>query len=147
MRIFRHYKTLPDEARGAAIAIGNFDGVHLGHLAVVNAARTFALAANIPWAVLTLEPHPRSVFQPDSEPYRLTPLRSKVRQLEKLGVDFYGPVPGGAPGDNETPARYYTHVLERERGAEPSPFMDGCMGAGGQRAQQSVGKYHNPSIC
>ena len=88
MRIFRHYETLPDEARGAAIAIGNFDGVHLGHQAVIDTARNIARAAGIPWAVLTLEPHPRSVLQPDPEPYRLTPLRSKVRQLEMLGVDF-----------------------------------------------------------
>ncbi len=87
MRIYRHYETLPEEARGAAIAVGNFDGVHLGHQAVIGEAGRIAKAAGLPWAVLTFEPHPRTIFRPESEPFRLTPFRSKARQLEKLGVD------------------------------------------------------------
>jgi len=87
MRIYRHYETLPDEARGAAIAVGNFDGVHRGHQAVIGEAGRIARAVNIPWAVLTFEPHPRRVFQPDQAPFRLTPLRAKARALETLGVD------------------------------------------------------------
>ena len=88
MRIYRHYETLPDQARGAAIAIGNFDGVHKGHCQVINEAGLIAKAAGVPWAVLTFEPHPRSVFQPGGEPFRLTPFRSKARALEALGVDI-----------------------------------------------------------
>ena len=88
MRIYRHYETLPAEARGAAIAIGNFDGVHKGHCQVINEAGTIAKDAGIPWAVLTFEPHPRSVFQPDGAPFRLTPFRAKARALEALGVDL-----------------------------------------------------------
>ncbi len=87
MRIYRHYETLPAEARGASIAVGNFDGVHLGHQAVIGEAGRLARAAGAPWAVLTFEPHPRSVFQPGQPPYRLTPFRTKARQLEALGVD------------------------------------------------------------
>lgn len=88
MRIYRHYETLPDEARGAAIAIGNFDGVHKGHCQVINEAGVIARDAGIPWAVLTFEPHPRSVFQPAGPPFRLTPFRAKARALEALGVDI-----------------------------------------------------------
>jgi riboflavin kinase/FMN adenylyltransferase len=88
MRIYRHYETLPAEARGAAIAIGNFDGVHKGHCQVIHEAGAIAKNLGIPWAVLTFEPHPRSVFQPDSVPFRLTPFRSKARALEALGVDL-----------------------------------------------------------
>jgi riboflavin kinase/FMN adenylyltransferase len=87
MRIYRHFETLPSEARGAAIAIGNFDGVHLGHQAVIGEAGRIARAAKVPWAVLTFEPHPRRVFQPDLAPFRLTPFRTKARALERLGVD------------------------------------------------------------
>lgn len=87
MRIYRHFETLPAEARGAAIAIGNFDGVHLGHQAVIGEAGRIARAASIPWAVLTFEPHPRRVFKPDQPPFRLTTMRTKARMLEKLGVD------------------------------------------------------------
>ena len=87
MRIYRHYQTLPVEARGAAIAIGNFDGVHKGHQAVIGEAGRIARSSGIPWAVLTFEPHPRRVFQPDQPPFRLTSMRAKARALEALGVD------------------------------------------------------------
>jgi riboflavin kinase/FMN adenylyltransferase len=87
MRIYRHYETLPDEVRNAAIAIGNFDGVHIGHEAVIKEAGLIARQKGIPWAVLTFEPHPSSVFQADRAPFRLTPFRAKAHALEKLGVD------------------------------------------------------------
>ena len=64
MRIFRHHTPLDDEARGAVVAVGNFDGLHLGHQAVIGTARRLAEAAGVPSAILTFEPHPRSVFQP-----------------------------------------------------------------------------------
>lgn len=87
MRIYRHYEELPEEIRGAVVAIGNFDGVHKGHQAVISEAGRIAKAAGRPWAVLTFEPHPRMVFNPSQEPFRLTPFRIKVRQVEALGVD------------------------------------------------------------
>jgi len=88
MRIYRHYETLPNEARGAAIAVGNFDGVHLGHQAVIGEAGRIARGLGAPWAVLTFEPHPRRVFKPDQPPFRLTPFQAKARALEALGVDL-----------------------------------------------------------
>ena len=87
MRIFRHYTDLPDDARGVVVAIGNFDGVHKGHRKVINEAGTTARALGVPWAVLTFEPHPTSVFRPDGEPFRLTTMRTKVRLIEEMGVD------------------------------------------------------------
>jgi len=85
MRIFRHYEDLPDRFRGASIAVGNFDGVHLGHRTVIGEAGRIARAGGIPWAVLTLEPHPRSVFKRDAPPFRLTPFRLKARLIEEIG--------------------------------------------------------------
>ena len=88
LRIFRHFTGLPPDARGAAVAIGNFDGVHLGHQAVIEAAVQKARVLDVPAAVLTFEPHPRMLFKPDSEPFRLTPLRPKAHAIEALGVDI-----------------------------------------------------------
>lgn len=68
--------------------MGNFDGLHKGHAALIGEARDRAHAAGRPAAVLTFEPHPRSVFMPDGEPFRLTPLRVKEREVARLGVDL-----------------------------------------------------------
>ena len=78
MRIFRHYNSLPKDVQQAVIAIGNFDGVHLGHKLLINEAERIARKQNLPLAVLTFEPHPNNVFKPKSQPFRLTPFRAKV---------------------------------------------------------------------
>ena len=87
MHVFRHFENLPDEVRGASVAVGNFDGVHLGHQAVIGEAGRVARDQGIPWAVLSFEPHPRSLFTTNQEPFRLTPFRIKARHVEALGVD------------------------------------------------------------
>ena len=88
MRIYRHYDALPADARGAAVAIGNFDGVHPGHQTVIHEAGLIAGDMCRPWAVLTFEPHPRAFFTPGSEPFRLTTFRSKARRIAELGADL-----------------------------------------------------------
>ncbi|NQV56462.1 MAG: bifunctional riboflavin kinase/FAD synthetase [Rhodospirillales bacterium] len=88
MRIYRHFDEIATEHRGGAIAIGNFDGVHLGHQAVITAAGQAARDNGVAWGVLTFEPHPRMVFNAGIEPFRLTPFHIKVRHIEDLGVDF-----------------------------------------------------------
>lgn len=87
MHLFRHYEGLPAEATGGAVAIGNFDGVHLGHRAVIEKTAALARAQAMPLGVLTFEPHPRQVFQPFIPPFRLSSLRTKAHLLEELGVD------------------------------------------------------------
>ena len=88
MRIFRHFAELPDAVRGGVVALGNFDGVHLGHQAVIGKALALAKSFGVPAGVMTFEPHPRSVFAPDQPPFRLTPFRIKARLIEALSVDF-----------------------------------------------------------
>ncbi|QQP90928.1 bifunctional riboflavin kinase/FAD synthetase [Skermanella sp. TT6] len=88
MRLFRHYTDLPEDARGAVVALGNFDGVHSGHRIVIGTAADIARASGKPLAVLTFEPHPRSLFRPADAPFRLTPFRTKARHIEDLGVDL-----------------------------------------------------------
>ena len=73
--------------RGAVVAIGNFDGVHGGHRAVIAAALTRAKALGRPAAALTFEPHPRSFFRPDEPLFRLTDARAKLRLLAATGLD------------------------------------------------------------
>ncbi|MFQ5953662.1 MAG: bifunctional riboflavin kinase/FAD synthetase [Kiloniellales bacterium] len=87
MLVLRHYADPPAAAGAAVAALGNFDGVHLGHQAVIRAAANEALALAAPRLVLTFEPHPRRLFQPHAAPFRLTSLRTKARYLEALGVD------------------------------------------------------------
>lgn len=79
----------PDVAalRGAVIAIGNFDGVHRGHRAVIAAAIKRARAAGKPSAALTLEPHPRKFFRPGDPLFRLTGEAEKLRLLAAAGLD------------------------------------------------------------
>ncbi len=88
MRIYRHWRDVPAEGRGAVVAIGNFDGVHLGHQAVISDARRIAREAGAPLAVLTFEPHPREVLGQADGPFRLTPFRIKLREIAGLGVDI-----------------------------------------------------------
>ena len=76
---------LPDLLKGGVVAIGNFDGVHRGHRSVLEKALSLAAERNVPALVLTFEPHPRTVFQPDRPVYRLTPAPLKARLLEAVG--------------------------------------------------------------
>ena len=77
---------LPGALSRAVVAIGNFDGVHLGHRAVIAAARARAHTLGVPAAVLTFEPHPRSFFQPQTPLFRLTDERAKLRLLAATGL-------------------------------------------------------------
>ncbi len=87
MLVLRHFADPPRAARGSVAALGNFDGVHLGHRAVIGATAEPARALSAPRLVLTFEPHPRRLFQPDAAPFRLTSFRTRARHLEALGVD------------------------------------------------------------
>ena len=86
MQIHRGYWSLPQAALHGVVAIGNFDGVHRGHRALIEAARARAAEFGAPLGVVTFEPHPREVLTPDRAPPRLTPFRIKARLLAELGV-------------------------------------------------------------
>jgi riboflavin kinase/FMN adenylyltransferase len=66
MRIIRDYHFVASEDRGASVAIGNFDGVHLGHQAVIDLAKTAGQSIGAPLGILTFQPHPRQYFAPDA---------------------------------------------------------------------------------
>jgi riboflavin kinase/FMN adenylyltransferase len=86
VRIFHHWRDLPAEARGATVALGNFDGVHLGHVQLLRAAH--AARPEAPLGVLTFDPHPREVFRPDDPPFRLTLSAERADLLATHGVSL-----------------------------------------------------------
>jgi riboflavin kinase/FMN adenylyltransferase len=85
--IVTDWRGLPDDLRGAAVAIGAFDGVHRGHQAVIATAREAALALGAPLGVVSFDPHPRRWFQPDAAPFRLMTPAQMARALAPLEVD------------------------------------------------------------
>lgn len=85
MQIFRH---IPEQQqRPCALAIGNFDGMHLGHQALLQKLNETAKALNLTSAVMTFEPHPREFFAPETAPARLSSLREKLEHFAEAGVE------------------------------------------------------------
>lgn len=87
MRRHKGYRGLAPTDRGAAVAIGNFDGVHLGHRSLLALARAEAERLGAPLGVVTFSPHPRRFFQPDGPPFRLQDDDGRARRLAGLGVE------------------------------------------------------------
>ena len=83
MQIFRH---IPDATVSQAIAIGNFDGMHLGHQALLRQLIAFTQTYKITPAVMTFEPHPREFFMPQNAPARLASMREKLEYFAECGV-------------------------------------------------------------
>jgi len=77
----------PQAIRPAVVTIGNYDGVHLGHRAMLDALKRVARSRGLPATVLTFEPHPREFFTPEQAPPRLTSLREKLALLRDEGID------------------------------------------------------------
>lgn len=83
MAVYADYRNIPDSAAGAAIALGNFDGIHAGHRAVIAAAR----AGGHKLAIATFEPPPRALFRPDDPPFRIYQPERRNAELLALGAD------------------------------------------------------------
>lgn len=87
IQLVRDWRDLPDALKGAAVAIGAFDGVHRGHQAVIAGAREAADRLGVPLAVVSFDPHPRRWFQAVAAPFRLMTPDQMARALDSLGVD------------------------------------------------------------
>lgn len=109
MRIVRDYHFVEAQDRGASAAIGNFDGVHIGHQAVIKQAR--AAMPDAPLGVLTFEPHPRQVFAPDAPPFRLMGREARASRLAKLGVERLYELPFNAALAALTPRDFAQRVI------------------------------------
>ncbi len=107
MQIHQDYQWLDAKARGASVAMGNFDGVHRGHQSVIALARTDA-----PLGVITFEPHPRQFFAPQAPAFRLMNAEARANRLARLGVEHLFQLPFDATLASLTPDAFVSTVLK-----------------------------------
>jgi riboflavin kinase/FMN adenylyltransferase len=122
MHIFRGFNH-PGIAAACALTIGNFDGVHRGHQAMLALLNNEARHRGVPSCVLTFEPHPRDYFaalahRPELAPARIATLRDKLTELARCGVDQCVVLPFDARLSSQTPAAFIDNVLLRGLGAK-----------------------------
>lgn len=126
MQILTHWQSIPDAARGASVAMGNFDGVHLGHQSVIDLARGHA-----PLGIITFEPHPREFFAPQSPAFRLMNAEARAHRMTKLGVERLYQLPFGAELAAMSPEEFARIVLSDGLGvAHVTIGSDFCFGKG-----------------
>lgn len=129
MRIVRDYQFVDAADRGASAAIGNFDGVHHGHLSVIDLARQ--AAPHAPLGILTFEPHPREYFAPDAPPFRLMGATSRAHRLEKVGVERLYELPFDAGLASLSPLEFARDVIHEGLGLTHVVVgADFCFGKG-----------------
>ncbi len=121
-----HWLGLDPAARGASVAMGNFDGLHLGHQAVIDLARGSA-----PLGIVTFEPHPRQYFAPDAPPFRLMNAEARANRLARLGVDHLYQLPFDATLAGLSAEAFVEDVLHKGLGASHVVVgADFCFGKG-----------------
>ncbi|KUJ73395.1 bifunctional riboflavin kinase/FMN adenylyltransferase [Ruegeria marisrubri] len=140
MRIIRDYQYVEPEDRGASAAIGNFDGVHIGHQSVIELARKAAPEA--PLGVLTFEPHPREFFAPDAPPFRLMRGNTRAHRLEKLGVEKLYELNFNAALAGLTPEEFARNVIRDGLGlAHVVVGADFCFGKGRSGNAEDMARF------
>ncbi len=115
MQIIREWRAVPAAARGATVALGNFDGVHLGHAHLLRTAH--AARPGAPLAVLSFEPHPRELFRADDPPFRLTLAHERAAALAALNVELLYELPFDPAFSALTAEQFITGVLHQGVGA------------------------------
>ncbi|MEH6832060.1 MAG: bifunctional riboflavin kinase/FAD synthetase [Sulfitobacter sp.] len=129
MRIISDYQFVEDTDRGATAAIGNFDGVHLGHLSVIDMARN--AAPDAPLGIVTFDPHPRAYFAPKAPPFRLMSSAARASRLAKVGVEKLYQLPFNTALASLTPYDFAEKVLHRGLGLRHVVIgADFCFGKG-----------------
>ncbi|MEP0960575.1 MAG: bifunctional riboflavin kinase/FAD synthetase [Roseobacter sp.] len=129
MKILRDYQFVEPGDRGASAAIGNFDGVHLGHQSVIKLARD--VSPNAPVGVLTFDPHPRAYFAPSAPPFQLMSREARASRLEKLGVDVLFELNFNAALAALSPEDFATRVIAQGFGlSHVLVGADFCFGKG-----------------
>jgi riboflavin kinase/FMN adenylyltransferase len=129
MRIISDYQFVDDTDRGATAAIGNFDGVHLGHRSVIELARN--AMPDAPLGIVTFDPHPRAYFAPTAQPFRLMSSAARASQLSKVGVERLYQLPFNTALASLTPYDFAEKVLHRGLGLRHVVVgADFCFGKG-----------------
>ena len=142
MRIFRDYSFVSGDDKGAAAAIGNFDGVHLGHQSVIDITRAQAEKIGAPLGIMTFEPHPRQYFAPDAPPFRLMSSDARAHRLEKLGVDRLYELNFNAVMSGFTPEEFAQTVIVEGLGLRHIVVgADFCFGKGRAGSVQDLQRF------
>ncbi|WP_171120223.1 MULTISPECIES: bifunctional riboflavin kinase/FAD synthetase [unclassified Ruegeria] len=142
MRIIRDFQFVEPQDRGASVAIGNFDGVHIGHQSVIELARNAALDASL--GVMTFEPHPREYFAPDSPPFRLMRGNARAHRLQKLGVKKLYELPFNAALAGLTPEQFARSVICEGLGLSHVVVgSDFCFGKGRSGTAEDLVRFGN----
>jgi len=102
---------IPPAARGGAISVGNFDGVHRGHAALIEQLRRQADRVGGPAVVVTFDPHPAAILRPDRQPPRLTSLERRAFLLGQLGVDHVVACPTNLDFLAKSAESFFQHVV------------------------------------
>ncbi|MGR1583075.1 bifunctional riboflavin kinase/FAD synthetase [Thalassobius sp. S69A] len=142
MRIIRDYTYVNDADRGASVAIGNFDGVHTGHQAVIEIARKAGQAIGAPLGVMTFEPHPRQYFAPNAPAFRLMSREAKAHRLEKLGVQQLYELNFNTALSGLTPEDFARNVIVDGLGLKHVVVgADFCFGRGRKGTAQDLQRF------
>ncbi|MEO8529631.1 MAG: bifunctional riboflavin kinase/FAD synthetase [Deltaproteobacteria bacterium] len=127
MRMMTTWQGLKADDRGASVALGNFDGVHLGHQSVIDLARRVGQ----PLGVVTFEPHPRQFFSGDAQTFRLTNAETRANRLAAIGVERVYQLPFDAGLASLTPEAFVNDVLVHGLGLTHVAIgPDFCFGKG-----------------
>ncbi|CAN5340415.1 bifunctional riboflavin kinase/FAD synthetase [soil metagenome] len=142
IEIIRDWRDLTAPQKGAAAAIGAFDGVHRGHRAVIAAAAKAARDLDVPRAVVTFDPHPRRWFQPDAAPFRLMTPGQMARALEPLGVERLYVLPFDAEMGAMTDADFARDILADGLGIRHAAVgFDFTFGKGRAGSPEALRRY------
>ncbi|WP_374573596.1 bifunctional riboflavin kinase/FAD synthetase [Phenylobacterium sp.] len=142
MRIVRHWKGLSDADKGASVALGNFDGVHRGHQHVIALAARAAGEFKAPLGVISFEPHPRRIFQPDAPAFRLMKPDQQARALAALGVDVLYVLPFDGELMHLTDREFAEQVLYEGMGVRNVAVgFDISFGKGRSGSPESMAAY------
>lgn len=147
-RLF-HDQPMPEALRGAVIALGNFDGFHLGHQAVVGRAVQRGAHERRPVIVATFDPHPVRHFKPDVPPFRLTTLDQRERMFEHAGADAMLVFRFGAELASTSAEDFVAELLGRQLGAvgvvTGEDFTFGKGRGGNVQVLREIGAHHGIS--
>ena len=150
MAVYHGYSDLPELSRGCVAALGNFDGVHRGHRAVIETACAFARTLDAPCAGAVFSPHPRQVFAPDAPPFLLMSDTQRVRALKAAGAQAVFHIPFSKAMAAMTPEVFVRDVLANGLGLKGVVTgADFCFGkdrAGDAAALKTLGETHGVAV-
>jgi riboflavin kinase/FMN adenylyltransferase len=142
MRVVTNWTGLEAACKGAAVALGNFDGIHRGHQRVIALAAEAARKAGTPFGVISFDPHPRRWFQPGAEPFHLMTVAQQARTFADMGVDFFYVLPFDAAMARMTDEQFAREVLAEGLGVRHvAAGFDITFGAGRTGDPEALRRY------